>query len=290
MLQFFTQQNMLFYTMAVICAWGVISQAVLRVLYGSLIRDAARQGVPKGKFLRQLRQRYQSLCRMRQDSLNTPVFIRRNLMEYRFLGSTLHGWKRMGQIAMMLCAALGAVGWYVSLPGAGLDGIRQNYILGTAAAEILILLSYGLMDSRYAEHSLELILQDNLENAAALCASGANANKVQNSPAFSPERDADSEVAASAIMEENVPVHKTVSLPGRKKKNGKGGKEGTVQKDKQELKQNLSRLKEGIRETAASSEAASAETRKEQNTRILKEMDPDEQERVIREVLREFLS
>lgn len=158
MLQFFTQQNMLFYTMAVICAWGVISQAVLRVLYGSLIRDAARQGVPKGKFLRQLRQRYQSLCRMRQDSLNTPVFIRRNLMEYRFLGSTLHGWKRMGQIAMMLCAALGAVGWYVSLPGAGLDGIRQNYILGTAAAEILILLSYGLMDSRYAEHSLELIL------------------------------------------------------------------------------------------------------------------------------------
>ena len=80
-------------------------------------------------------------------------------------------------------------------------------------------------------------------------------------------------------------MNKMVTLPGRKKKNGKSGKEGPVQKDKQDLKQNLSRLKEGIRETAASSE-----TRKEQNTRILREMDPDEQERVIREVLREFLS
>ena len=85
-------------------------------------------------------------------------------------------------------------------------------------------------------------------------------------------------------------MSKNPETAARKKKNGKGGKEGTAQKDKQELKQNLSRLKEGIRETAASSEAASAEARKEQNTRILKEMDPDEQERVIREVLREFLS
>lgn len=319
MLQFFTQQNMLFYTMAVICAWGVISQVVLRTLYSGLLKDAARQGVPKGKFMRQLRQRYQSSCRMKQDSMNTVVFIRKNLMEYRFLGSTLHGWKRMGQIAMMLCAALGAVGWYVSWPQAGMESIRQSYILGTAAAEILILFSYGLMDSRYAGSSLEVVLQDNLENAPALHASGTNKMQTsqtrgvsgmsqdsqstgngvawENQPeavfaqgesenlAFAPGEHADGEVAATAASEKGIPVNKMVTLPGRKKKNGKSGKEGPVQKDKQDLKQNLSRLKEGIRETAASSE-----TRKEQNTRILREMDPDEQERVIREVLREFLS
>lgn len=314
MLQFFTQQNMLFYTMAVICAWGVISQVILRALYGGLQRDAARQGVPKGKFMRQLRQRYQSSRRMKQDSMNTTVFIQKNLMEYRFLGSSLHGWKRMGQIAMILCAALGAVGWYVSQPQTVLEGIRQNYVLSAAAAEILIILSYGLLDTRFARNSLEVILQDNLENAPALHAAGSV--QTQNSQAyagsvvaqgnqpqpvsaqmkdfgmqpdegfaFAPDDNADGEVAASAESEQNDQMRKMVSLPGRKKKNGKNGKEGRMQKDRHDLKQNLSKLKEGIRETAAASE-----TQKEQNTRILREMDPDEQERVIREVLKEFLS
>ncbi len=58
-----------------------------------------------------------------------------------------------------------------------------------------------------------------------------------------------------------------------------------AQRDKQELKENLAKLKEGISETAAGVERS-----KERNTEILKQMDPSEQERVIREVLKEFLS
>ena len=45
----------------------------------------------------------------------------------------------------------------------------------------------------------------------------------------------------------------------------------------------MSRIKEGLSESAASQE-------KERNAEILKQMDPKEQERVIREVLKEFLS
>ena len=61
--------------------------------------------------------------------------------------------------------------------------------------------------------------------------------------------------------------------------------ESKAQKDKRELKQNLARIKEGLDETAADREHS-----KERNTEILKQMDPAEQERVIREVLKEFLS
>lgn len=51
MLQFLSQQTILFYTMALICAWGVISQVVLRSMYGNLLRDVRRQGMAKGKFI-----------------------------------------------------------------------------------------------------------------------------------------------------------------------------------------------------------------------------------------------
>ena len=74
-----------------------------------------------------------------------------------------------------------------------------------------------------------------------------------------------------------------VSMPGRKKKSVKNSKDGI--RDKQELKENLGKIREGIRETAAA-----AYTPKEQTAKILRQMDSDEQERVIREVLKELLS
>ena len=94
MLQFLSQQTILFYTMALICAWGVISQVVLRSMYGNLLRDVRRQGMAKGKFMKQLRQRYQNVCRMKQNTVNafnTEAFIRKNLLEYRLFGGSLHG-------------------------------------------------------------------------------------------------------------------------------------------------------------------------------------------------------
>ena len=60
-------------------------------------------------------------------------------------------------------------------------------------------------------------------------------------------------------------------------------KESRAQREKRELKENMSRIKEGLSESAASQE-------KERNAEILKQMDTKEQERVIREVLKEFLS
>ncbi|MFR3424405.1 MAG: hypothetical protein ACLTTO_13300 [Lachnospiraceae bacterium] len=72
-------------------------------------------------------------------------------------------------------------------------------------------------------------------------------------------------------------------MPGRKKKSVKNSKDGI--RDKQELKENLGKIREGIRETAAV-----ADTPKEQTAKILRQMDSDEQERVIREVLKELLS
>lgn len=368
MFQFMTQQNLLFYVMAAVCAWGVISQFVLRFLYGGLLKDAVRQGKPKGKFMKQMRQRYQSSRRLKQDAMNVSAFIKRNLLEYRFAGISLRGWKRMGGIAMVFAALCGVLGWYLTARQPLTVDVRNPYILAALAAELLILLAYGASDTRFAADCLETVMQDYLENAPALRASGMQASamekrerqagkaagyesadaaehvrgtagkaaikaSVRKEMRVGAREDAESDVMEDAragvmegmragvagVMEEtartaewaaetengscaaqfaetaaakeeetgSAPLSKkrgqtgkTVSMPGRKKK---AGKTAGVQKDKQELKQNLSRLKEGIRETAASMELD-----REQRADVLRGMDPGEQERIIREVLKEF--
>ena len=74
-----------------------------------------------------------------------------------------------------------------------------------------------------------------------------------------------------SILDEKETRHKKGS--GRVKESGK---------EKQMLKENI---KNGLKEAAAESEKMSDE-----NAEILKQMDPQEQERIIREVLKEFLA
>ena len=58
-----------------------------------------------------------------------------------------------------------------------------------------------------------------------------------------------------------------------------------MQQEKKDLKADLSRIRASVGEAAAGAEAE-----KERKAEILKNMDPAEQERIIREVLKEFLS
>ena len=274
MLQFFTQQNMLFYTMAVICAWGVISQAVLRVLYGSLIRDAARQGVPKGKFLRQLRQRYQSLCRMRQDSLNTPVFIRRNLMEYRFWGMNLHQWKRIGLICLavsVLCAFAGTM----SLWHDGSELIRGNtyFWMGILAA-VLTAAAYGISDTSYQREALEISLTDYLQNSGAV----KDYSEAGMESAYE-------EAAKAAAPIVSVAEGRRAKRRARAETAAAAAQETRAQREKRELKENLSRIKTGMQEAAAEHDRE-----RDGRAELLRQMDPKDQERILKEVLKEFLN
>ena len=208
-----------------------------------------------------------------------------------------NGWHRW----LPYYAALGAVGWYISQPQA-VGGMRQTYLTGTLLMEGIFLLVFGVLDTGFAKQSLEITLQDELDNVLVLHASsGVQSAKSSvarqkqqpilaefSKPANQVEMakcDASSEEVAVSAESEDVSGHfgKMVSMPGRKKKNVKNSKDGI--RDKQELKENLGKIREGIRETAAA-----ADTPKEQTAKILRQMDSDEQERVIREVLKELLS
>lgn len=277
MLQAIMQQNVLLYGIGILCFLGVVSQIWLWGVYGRMTKDMENERTAKGKFIKQIRQRYGLLKRMGDGEVNTQIFIQRSLYQYRHLGRNLHQWRRMGAYALALCLILGGIGYYASGNMHLTAAVRQNYLWAMGIAAVITALAYGVTDIRYRRSYLENGLMDMLENAGSIqpvqkvkAGIGKNDGEAQEEKAFGP---GPVETAAAT----------TEKLSFRKGK--KSLRESKAQQDKKELKENLSRIKASMGETAAG-----VEKEKERNAEILKNMDPTEQERIIREVLKEFLS
>lgn len=296
MVQFIAEQNVLLYACAAVGLLGVISQVVLFSLYERLLRDMENHAAPKGKFMKQLRQKFSGYQRMNEGMSNVSVFVKKSLMEYRCLGMNLHQWKRMGGTAFVLCIALGIGGYYLTGMQQYTDAIRQNYLWAAAASALLLAGVYGITDVGYKQRYLQTGLENLLCNTGVPRSQQVQSVVQEKVPAQEHYRSQESkeEVKPKGVIprEEEVPETpgpllvsgKTGSLSRRKRAKMA---ETQAQKDKRELKENLAKLKEGISETAASGDR---EKEKERNTEILRQMDPGEQERIIREVLKEFLS
>ncbi len=266
MVQFIMERNLLLYLLSAACVAAVASQMILKQVYDRLIRDTRNTGEPDGKFLQQLRQRFQYCRHLNEKVGDVQALIRKNLMEYRFWGMGLHRWKRLGVELLsvsLLCAFAGSV-YFVRGGGAVVNG-NSYFWMGLLAAA-LVAASYAVADTGYRRGFLEVQLADYLENSGAV-------------------RDYSEDAAQAIAEEEPAPI---VSVESRRKTKRRTVKESAAtqtraQREKNDLKENLARVKAGMQETAAAGE-------RERNAELLRHMDPAEQERILREVLREFLS
>ncbi|MCC8044055.1 MAG: hypothetical protein LIP12_00960 [Clostridiales bacterium] len=360
MLRFIMEKNVLLYVLAAACAVGVISQMILRRIYDGLLKNTKNTGAAEGRFLQQLRQRFQYCGHLNGQVGDIEALIQKSLLEYRVVGISLHGFWRMGfgcLAASLLCAFAGTV---VRLQG-GASVINGNvYFWLGAGAVVLTALAYGFADTGYLSQALEVCLRDYLENSGVACSHAEQEETaqmefetaVEGTPALSiwgerrtkrrvkaeasgrkrssrgisdqtystgeisdqthSSREAAgsvraqrseaavcasgqysdsisdqtrlqrSEAAVSGTGQRSDPISDQTRAP-------RSGDSTRARRDKNELRENISRMKTGMRESAAS-DTDRSEARSERGAQLLREMDPKEQERLIREVLSEFLS
>lgn len=290
MLQFIMERNLLLYVLAAACAVGVVSQMILKQIYERLIRDTKNVGEPEGKFLQQLRQRFQYCAHLNDKVGDVQALIRKGLMEYRFWGMSLHQWRRAGGLCFVVSLLCAFAGTAVHVRNGGMAVAGNTYVwLGVAAAALLAA-AYGIADIGYERECLEVRLIDYLENSGAVRDYSQAAAE-----AFDTGKYEENEYAVQT--EQRAPIVSVTSVAeGRKaKRRAKAETAAAAQtraaREKAELKENLARIKAGMQETAAERErSAEREHTRSQNAEILRQMDPKEQERILREVLKEFLS
>lgn len=274
MLEFIMDRNVLLYVLAAACAVGVVSQLILKQVYVGLIRDTRNTGEVSGRFLVQLRQRFQYCTHLNEKVGDVQALIRRNLIEYRFWGMNLHQWQRIGQICLavsVLCAFAGTM----SLWQDGSELVKGNtyFWMGLLAAA-LTAAAYGISDTSYQREALEISLTDYLQN------SGAVKDYSENGMESAYE-----ETASSAAPIVSVAEGRRAKRRARAETAAAAAQETRAQREKRELKENLARMKTGMQEAAAEHDRE-----RDGRAELLRQMDPKEQERILKEVLKEFLN
>lgn len=262
MLHILLQSKVLLSLMTATGLLGILCQIISNRCCRQLIREAADTQPEKGEFMKRMRYRYQIDSRCCQGNVNIPVFVQRMLLDYRYRKLTLHQWRRMAAGWYLGSIAIVALGcWYNQAQHNQADLMLMLRM--AAAVTVVTALTVLWCDSRYKESRLTVQMQD------YLCHSGISAD-ISNTGL-----DEWKEEGTQAAM---------LAETG-KKKVAKG--DSRAERDKRQLQESLARMKSGERETAAGSEK---DWGRERNREILKQMDAKEQERIIREVLAEFLA
>ncbi|MCC8106331.1 MAG: hypothetical protein LIO99_10090 [Clostridiales bacterium] len=308
MLQFIMEKNILIYALAAACVVGVVSRMVLRRIYDGLLKDTANSGEPEGRFLQQLRQRFQYCTHLNEQVGDVRALIQKSLMEYRVWGVGLHGWQRIGNGCLAVSLLCAAVGTAVRVQNQATAIVGNSYFWMGAGALVLSVLAWALADIGYRSRSLEICLCDYLENSGAVRVyseedelqeleyESVNAQTSIRTPIVSVEEGRrakqrmKAETAAGAALGQAGKSGKMALSRGRKEADA--GSSVRAQRDKNELKESLARMKAGMQESAASDadRPGGDHSGGDRGARLLREMDPKEQERLVREVLNEFLS
>lgn len=278
MLQFIMDQNLLLYVCGAACAFGVVSQFLLKYLYERLISETQIVGEPKGKFLRQIKQRFKN-CRHLNEKVNDmTAFIDRSILDYHFLKMDLHQWQRIGKEAFAICLLSCGLGIWLLHHSGVLISFQTSYCKAAVLSAVLISLAYGMNDNNYRQRSLKIRLIDYLQNSGVI--KEYSEVDFQEGEILGIQEAAVETASASA-------VNTTVNIGRKLRRSSKGMAENRAQKEKRELKESLAREKLGMNEIAVSQEEISE---KEKNRNVLRQMDTKEKEQILREVLLEILS
>lgn len=74
-----------------IAALGMLDKLLVRRLYKGLIKQSDHMNETKNKFLKQIRQKFENSYRLNFGVNNIAVFIEKQMNQYRFMGFTLRG-------------------------------------------------------------------------------------------------------------------------------------------------------------------------------------------------------
>ena len=265
MIRTIIETGTLLYAMAAVGMLGILCQLIISRRYKLLIREASDTQLEKRDFMKQLRYKFRMDKKRSNENVNIPVFVRRSMCDYRFMRMTFHQWKRLAGGLYIISMAAAAAGLIYCFRTGLSDTYIQN-VLWTAGGVTAATVAFGLWtDLPYKASYLQMELEDYFFHSGA-------AVEYQ---------EAEAEVAAATAV---APVKaKVPSVIGIRKKKGEQV-ETKAQREKRELKTNLAKLKDGARETAVS------DSDRERNRELLRQMDSKEQERIIRDVLADFLA
>ncbi len=163
----FLETGNVLYLMLAISALGVLSKFLVNGRYRKLLRQSQNMGTAKDKYLKQWKMKFENTYRAGGGMENIPVYVEKNLGQYRFLGIRLSKLTRLNALAAALVCLGGLTAsfmtyWYADTMEMVILYAASGILLGGA-----MVLWEGFCNTQGKRGRLLLYIRDYFENTLA---------------------------------------------------------------------------------------------------------------------------
>lgn len=163
----FLEAGNVFYLMLAVSILGVLSKFLVNRRYRKLIRQSQNMGTAKDKYLKQWKLKFENTYRAGGGVGNIPVYVEKNLGQYRFMGIRLSRLSRLNSLAAAFVCLGGFTAsfmtyWYSN----NIEIIILYAVSGVLLGGAMVLWE-GFCDTSGKKGRLLLYIRDYFENTLA---------------------------------------------------------------------------------------------------------------------------
>jgi len=185
MLERMVDQQFLLYVLTGVSAFVLLQKIIVTLIYGHLKRQTDNLPNANGRWVRQMKQKFETAYRISKEETNVEVFVDRQVAKLRFFKIGLHGLETFYRKAQLICILLGGCS-YILAARAGRTTADCNafFAMGLMAALFLQLLD-NLSGNRRSNRLIRANLRDYLENMLMpKLARGEATDRYMETPSF----------------------------------------------------------------------------------------------------------
>jgi hypothetical protein len=164
MIQLLYDQNIIIYTYAGLCGFGLLLRLIVDLVYKHLVKESDNLGETKNKMLRHIKMKFETCFKLKIGVNNVDTFVDKNILRYRFCGLLLSTWDNLcGQVLLLNLLIVPIIAVFGVVYKCGQEQIIFTGAVGILASAVMILVDKSINLS-VKKRLLRLNLLDYLEN------------------------------------------------------------------------------------------------------------------------------
>lgn len=164
MLLQFLETGKILYIMLAISILGVFSKLLVNGRYRKLIKQSENMGTAKDKYLKQWKVKFENTYRSNSGVNNIPVYVERNMKQYKFMGMRLSRLERFNRLAAAFLCLGGMTASFMTYWYAGFTKIAAMYVVSGFLLGGAMILWENMCDTPGKTAQLLLHIRDYFEN------------------------------------------------------------------------------------------------------------------------------
>ena len=164
MLQNIVKQEIIFYVMGVLLAFGVWAKLISSFTVRRMVRAAGEIHKSNHKLMKLVKAKFEHASMVSDKVQNVEAFVDKYLYEYRVLGIRLNAWRAIPKHVLWLIAILGVFAVFESYRIGGFGDLMVKYIQWTGIFIMFLFLLYFIAEEKSRLQATKNYMVEYLEN------------------------------------------------------------------------------------------------------------------------------